>query len=233
MVLIGFDTATDDTAVAAMRDGEVLFESTARPPDGGRPAHTTQLLPALERAASAAGGWESIERIAVGVGPGSFTGLRIGIATARALAQSLEIPLTGVGTLAALARGIAAHPDGIGRASLAMLDARRSEVFTALFDAEGAQIWEPFVVAPATLVQRLGALAEPPLAAGSGALRFRDELQGGAEIPSDGDEVHRVAGREVCAIGAVGEPSGSRQVTPIYLRQPDAVRWHERNRRDS
>jgi tRNA threonylcarbamoyladenosine biosynthesis protein TsaB len=230
-VVIGFDTATDDTAVAAVRDGALLSESTAAPPaDGGRPAHATQLMVELEAAAAACGGWEAVDRLAVGVGPGSFTGLRIGIATGRALAQALEIPLAGVGSLAALARGIAAH-DERGRSALAVLDARRGEVFAALNDASGRARWKPFVATPVELAKRVAELPGPPLAAGSGALRFRSELQGsGAEIPDDADGVHRVAARNICAIGALGTGSDPREVTPVYLRQPDAERWRERDR---
>jgi tRNA threonylcarbamoyladenosine biosynthesis protein TsaB len=230
-VVIGFDTATDDTTVALVRDGELLSETTVGPSsEGGRPDHATQLMTELEAAATACGGWEAVDRLAVGVGPGSFTGLRIGIATGRALAQALDIPLAGVGSLAALARGISAHDEG-GRSALAVLDARRGEVFAALHDAAGLVVWEPFVATPVELAERVAGLAETPLAAGSGALRFRSELQGsGAEIPDDADGVHRVAARNICAIGALGTGSDPREVTPVYLRKPDAERWHERDR---
>ena len=182
----------------------------------------------MEEAAAAAGGWDSVVRIAVGVGPGSFTGLRIGVATARALAQSLRIELVGVGTLAALARGAAS---GAGeRPLLAALDARRGELFAALYDAGDEEIWEPFVVAPGELAERLAQLSDPPLAAGSGALRFRDELQeSGAEVLGDSDPSHRIAAREICAIGGLISASDPESVAPIYLRQPDAERWHERD----
>jgi tRNA threonylcarbamoyladenosine biosynthesis protein TsaB len=231
-VVIGFDTATDDTAVAAVRDGQLLFAASVGPGDDGRPAHATRLLAEVEEAAGAAGGWDSVVRIAVGVGPGSFTGLRIGVATAKALAQSLGIELVGVGTLAALARGAAS---GAGeRPLLAALDARRGELFAALYDAGGEEIWEPFVVAPGELAERLARLSDPPLAAGSGALRFRDELQeSGAEVLGDSDPSHRIAASEICAIGGLSNASDPEGVAPIYLRPPDAERWRERDSTDN
>jgi tRNA threonylcarbamoyladenosine biosynthesis protein TsaB len=229
--VIGLDTATDDTAVAAMRDGEVVYSCSVGPTDGGRPAHATSLLAELEEAAGAAGGWESVGRIAVGLGPGSFTGLRIGIATAKALAWALEAELAGVGTLAALARGAA---PAAGQQRLAALDARRGELFAGLYDVGGKQIWEPFVAGPGELAKRISQLPDPPLAVGSGALGFRDELQeSGAEIPNDSDPSHRIAAREVCAIGALGAASSPEAVAPIYLRPPDAERWRERDSTDN
>jgi tRNA threonylcarbamoyladenosine biosynthesis protein TsaB len=231
-VVVGFDTATDDTAVAAVRDGELLFAASSGPGGDGRPAHATRLLVEVEDAAAAAGGWGSVGRIAVGVGPGSFTGLRIGVATAKALAQSLGIELTGVGTLAALARGAASVAGG--RPLLAALDARRGELFAALYGAGGEEIWEPFVVAPGELAERLAQLSDPPLAAGSGALRFRDELQeSGAEVLGDSDPSNRIAAREICAIGGQISASDPGSVAPIYLRPPDAERWRERDSTDN
>jgi tRNA threonylcarbamoyl adenosine modification protein YeaZ len=98
-----------------MRGGEVLYESLLGLSADGSPGHTTRLLEEVERAAEAAGGWSAVERIAVGVGPGSFTGLRVGIASARALGASTGLPLAGVGTLDALAHGLAAAAGGRGR----------------------------------------------------------------------------------------------------------------------
>src|SRR3954454_24894615 len=119
-VVIGFDTATEDTAVAATAGDDVLFEAAAAPESDGRPLHAATLLPQIDRAVEAAGGWERVGRLAVGIGPGSFTGLRIGIATARALAQSLELPLVPVGTLEALGQGILVRSGG--RPALAVID---------------------------------------------------------------------------------------------------------------
>jgi tRNA threonylcarbamoyladenosine biosynthesis protein TsaB len=229
--VVGLDTATDDTAVAALRDCELCFASSTGA-DGGRPRHATRLLAELEEAAAAAGGWAEVGRIAVGVGPGSFTGLRIGIATARSLAQALEIELAPVGTLEALARGT--RDGAADRPLLAVLDARRGELFAALFGSAGEQVWEPTVSAPEPLCKRLSQLPGTPLAVGSGALRFRGELlEAGAEIPADSDPRHRVAAAETCAIGAESAPVRLEQVAPIYLRAPDAERWRERDRTDN
>ncbi len=197
-------------------------------PDGS-PRHSTALLAEVERATSAIGGWGAVDRIAVGLGPGSFVGIRIAIATARGLAASTGLPVTGVCTLDALGRaaGEAADP---GRSCLAVLDARRGEAFAALYAADGTRLWEPFVAAPEELADRVGALPQPPLAAGSGALRFRDELASrGVEVPGDADPVHRVAARHVCALAAPGGSVDDDRLDPIYLRPPDAQRWRERN----
>lgn len=229
--MVGLDTATDDTAVAALREGELVYASSTGA-DSGRPRHATLLLAELEEAAAAAGGWSDVGRIAVGVGPGSFTGLRIGIATARSLAQALQIELAPVGTLEALARG--ARNGTAGRPLLALLDARRGELFAALFGTAGELAWEPMVSAPEPLCKRISQLPEIPLTVGSGALRFRSELlEAGAEIPAEEDPRHRVAARETCAIGLEAAAVGLEQVAPVYLRPPDAERWRERDGTDN
>ncbi|MFI5027940.1 MAG: tRNA (adenosine(37)-N6)-threonylcarbamoyltransferase complex dimerization subunit type 1 TsaB [Solirubrobacterales bacterium] len=223
---MGFDTATQDTAVCAQRDGGVLYEALLGLSEDGSPGHTTRLLGEIEAAAAAAGGWSEVEAIAVGLGPGSFTGLRVGIATARALAASLCLPVRGACTLDALAHGLGATLAAACRPRLAIIDARRGEVFVALHASSGERLWEPWVGTPAELSERAQALPEPPLAAGSGALRFRDELAScGVEVAAGGD-VHRVAARDVCALAVEG---GAKQLSPIYLRPPDAERWHERD----
>jgi tRNA threonylcarbamoyladenosine biosynthesis protein TsaB len=238
MAVVGFDTATADTAVCAMRDGEVLHEGALGLAADGSPRHSTALLVEVERAVAAAGGWDRVERIAVGLGPGSFVGIRIGIATARGLAASTGLPVTGVCTLDALGRALndsPAHPVPAGAApgrsgSLAVLDARRGEVFAALYSPAGERLWEPFVAAPAALAARVAELPSPPLGAGSGAVRFRHELESrGLEIPDDVDPLHRVAARHVCALAAAAGDDGGDGLDPIYLRAPDAERWRERD----
>ncbi len=212
-------------------------------PDGS-PRHSTALLGEVERAAEAVGGWGAVGRIAVGLGPGSFVGIRIGIATARALATSTGLPVSGVCTLDAIGRALVEKlvsgglfpPDagqrrtGAPEAALAVLDARRGEAFAALYSASGDRLWEPFVAAPEELGKRIATLPSPPPAGGSGAVRFRQELASrGAFVPGDSDPVHRVAARHVCALAEAAAGGGEAPLQPIYLRLPDAQRWRERH----
>jgi len=207
----------------------VLHEALLGLAPDGSPRHSTALLAEVERAVSAVGGWQGVGRIAVGLGPGSFVGIRIGIATARGLAVSGGLPVEGVCTLDALGRGLAdlAGPD---RSRLAVLDARRGEVFAALYAPSGERLWEPLVIAPEALAERLAELPAPPLAAGPGALRFRDELASrGAEIPGDAEPEHRLAARHICALVRGADGPDDDNLDPIYLRPPDAQRWRERD----
>ena len=111
-----------------------------------------------------------------------------------------------------------------------MLDARRGEVFAALYGEGGERVWEPFVASPGELAERIGEPPDPPRAVGSGALRFHQELaRRGVDVPGDADPVHRVAARHVCALAATGKAGGAGPLYPIYLRPPDAVRWRERD----
>lgn len=229
MAVVGFDTATADTAVCAMRGGEVLYEELLGLGPDGSPRHSTALLAEVERAATAAGGWEAVDRLAVGLGPGSFVGIRIGIATARGLAASTGLPLSGVCTLDLLGRSLA-ELAGPERNRLAVLDARRGEVFAALYSPAAERLWEPLVTAPVELVERVAELPVAPLAAGSGAVRFRDELASrGVDVPEDIDPVHRVAARHACALAEAAPDRGEGRLEPIYLRAPDAERWRERD----
>jgi tRNA threonylcarbamoyladenosine biosynthesis protein TsaB len=231
--IVGFDTATPALSVAAVRGDELLFERLSVPAAGERPAHARELLGAVEEAAGAAGGWAAVEAIAVGVGPGSFTGLRIGVATARGLAQGLRKPIAPVGSLAALARGMGEGRGLDTRPRLAVIDARRGQVFAALYEPGGELLWPPLVAAPAELGERLAELASPPVAAGDGSVRFRHELEAaGAEVLADGDERHLIRARDICALAGEGGRLEPAEVEPIYLRPPDAELWHEQQRRD-
>ncbi len=224
---LGFDTATDDVAVAVLRGEEPLYESAVGPAEGSGPAHARALLGEVEAAVAAAGGWEEIERIAVGAGPGSFTGIRVGIASAQGLGLGRGLPVTGVCTLDALARGMAGAAGGRDR--LVVTDARRGEAFAALYSANGERLWGPLVSSPGGLAEAVSGLERAALCAGSGAVRFRQQLASpSVEIPDDAEPVHRVAARHVCALARAGGGEASGSVAPIYLRPPDAKRWRER-----
>jgi tRNA threonylcarbamoyladenosine biosynthesis protein TsaB len=228
MVVLGVDSATADAVVGVTDRGEVVREARIDPAPDGRPRHSQVLLPEIERSVDEAGGWDRIERIAVGVGPGSFTGLRIGIATARALAQARGIPIAPASSLAALSRGIS--ESGGGALALPVIDARRGEAFAALFEGD-KELWAPFVAPPDELGDRLREVDQTPLAAGDGALRFAAELEAaGATVAPPEDPIHRVAARHVCAVGEAAAEASPDQIQPLYLRPPDAKRWLERDR---
>ena len=228
---IGFDTATAVLTVAAANGDEVIAEVGHGPDDEGRPRASELLLVELERIAAAAGGWEGINRIAVGIGPGSFTGLRIGVATARALAQGRALPLAAVSTLAALGRGIGEREPGAD--ALAVIDARRGEAFAALYDERGGEAWAPFVCGPEELGERAAGLQRAPLAAGDGSVRFREQLEAaGVRVAAPDDPVHRVAARHICALGDREPARAPAEIEPLYLREPDAQRWLKRDDRD-
>jgi len=226
--ILGFDTATADTAVAVL-DGTEAMESLEGPSDAGRPAHGRVLLPAIERAVAEVGGWREIELIAVGIGPGSFTGLRIGVSTGRALAQARGLPLAAVASTAALAAGIAELPEAASRSRLALIDARRGEVFAAFDPGTGPR--PPLAVAPGELAERLGAgELRGAVAGGDGSIRFRPEIEAaGVEVLPDESPAHRLSARQICLLAAKTPPVEVEQLVPMYLRRPDAERWHERN----
>jgi tRNA threonylcarbamoyladenosine biosynthesis protein TsaB len=216
--LLGLDTSTAASAVAVLRSDGAEFAHDPEPGDlGARPAHARELLPAAARVLAEAGlGWADLDSVAVGTGPGAFTGLRIGVATAHALAAAHELELRPVSSLAALAAGIEAPW------RLPLIDAGRGELFAALY--EGAtERRPPFATAPDALAAWLGEEGLAPVAAGNGSIRFSEALEaGGVHVAPPGDRAHVVSARAVCRL-AVGTPPAPREaVLPQYLRDPDA-----------
>ena len=193
MLILAFDTATDSATCALVSDGEVVAESVTQP---------VGLLVHVDAALRRGGVREGqLDGIAVGTGPGSFTGLRMGLATARALAFALDVGVAGVSTLAALAAGTPG--------AVPVVDAKRREVFTLL---DG----EPSVIPPGELGIEPGTVC-----VGDGALRYRELLEAaGAEIPPDGDEAHLPRARFHAKLAAGFGPA--ELVEPMYLRVPDA-----------
>jgi tRNA threonylcarbamoyladenosine biosynthesis protein TsaB len=213
-VILGIDTATPATAVAVWPPA---LERRDDPAPGARPGHAARLLTLVHEVVD---DWAAIERIAVGVGPGGFTGLRIGIATARALAQARDLPLAGVSSLEALAAAAASTGsdplEGLVEGPVvAVIDARRGEVFAASPGRFGA-----IALSPEALAARI---APGSLAVGDGAVRFRGELErAGAIVPADDSPAHRVSAVHVARLGAEQEPAGRDALLPDYRREPDA-----------
>jgi tRNA threonylcarbamoyladenosine biosynthesis protein TsaB len=195
VLILAFDTATEAATSALVDDGELLAERVSR-------AQTLlEDVDALLRQGGAHP--RDLDALAVGIGPGSFTGLRIGLAAARGLALSLGLPGSGVSTLEALRAG--------APGALPVVDARRREVFTLV---DGA----PSVLPPADVDVRPGTLC-----VGNGARRYRSLLEErGAVVPPDGDERHLPRARFHAALAA--EPGPVDAIEPLYLRLPDAER---------
>lgn len=197
-MILSFDTATDVATACLSAHGEVLAESAT----AGRSVGAQRLLDDVHGLLAHAGvPLDRVEMIVAGTGPGTFTGLRIGLATARALGFALGIPVRGVSTLAALR-----HPAEV---DVACIDARRGEVFCA-----GPGL-EPQALTPQALAQVLPAGA---VVAGDGAVRYRDLLEG-ADIPPDDSPLHVPHARHHAALHDVAGPPD-----PCYLRAPDADR---------
>jgi tRNA threonylcarbamoyladenosine biosynthesis protein TsaB len=233
--ILGFDTATAATTVALSGVGEVVYTARDDPRRGERPGHATRLLPLTAAVMERAGiGWNGVDRIAVGLGPGTFTGLRIGIATARALARAREIPLVGVSTLQSLAlAGRDARREAAGLdAVFAVLDARRGEVFAASWRIDEARDFDsallrPRAFAPEALAELIAPLGPTALAIGDGAIAFREVLErSGAFIPDDDSQLHRVTATNHCRLAASLQASVPDEVRPDYLRAPDAEMAH-------
>ena len=214
MNVLGFDAATPATAVAVLRADGWLREAREELAPGGRPQHAQRLLGLSAELLSAAGlAWVDIELVAVGAGPGSYTGLRIALATARGIARAHGARVVGVSSLRALAEPI--H----GRAALAVLDARRGEAFIAAY-RDGAELLAPSVCEPAALGALARSAGSGVLAIGDGALRFREQLEGaGVEVAPDSSELHRLGAGAICRLGAAGTLAAA---LPDYLRAPDA-----------
>jgi tRNA threonylcarbamoyladenosine biosynthesis protein TsaB len=194
MLTLAFDTATSVATSALVRDDEVLGERASRA--------VSVLADAQELLEQADARPGDLDALVVGIGPGSFTGVRIGLAAARALAFALQLPLAGVATLDALASG--------APGAVPIVDAGRREVFTLV---DGA----PAVVAPQEV-----RVAPGTRCVGDGALRYREVLVGlGADVPSDRDLHVPRASFHARLARDFGSPDA---VEPLYLRVPDAER---------
>ena len=234
MGVLAFDTATRATAVALRASDGTVETARDDPEPGRRPGHTPRLMQLIQQLLESAGGWPAVDSIAVGTGPGTFTGLRIGIATALALGRARELPVTGVSTLASLALGA----DGVAGpfdVILAVLDARRHEVFAAGWQPGALTVAVRAADAGAALPVIAPAAVDPErfaadttvlgrrLAVGDGALEYREALEAGgiAVAPAD-SPLHRVDAATHARLASAGLAVTGDGVRPEYLRPPDA-----------
>jgi tRNA threonylcarbamoyladenosine biosynthesis protein TsaB len=208
VLLLAFDTATPAVTVALHDGAAVLAERTVV--DARR--HGELLAPGIAHVLAVAGASASdLTGIAVGVGPGPFTGLRVGLVTARALGDALSIPVAGVCTLDILAVTAAAVVSA--ERFVIATDARRREVYWATYDPDGRRIDGPCVDRPADVEWRGPAF-------GSGASMYRDVFADARVLQSPGLELPNagVLASMVVAGSAIVLPPD-----PLYLRRPDAV----------
>ena len=212
MLVLGFDTATPAVSVA-LHDGERVI-STASALDARR--HSELLMPMIAKVLADAGVPRTdLDAIAVGVGPGPYTGLRVGVVTARVLGSVLGLPVHGVCSLDIIAASV-----GSGREFLIATDARRQEVYWARYDAAGRRVAGPHV-------GRAGSIPEAAELAVAGA--------GGPLYPEAFGEVIGPAYPDagvLCSLvaGSLAPPSPGPSpghppllaADPLYLRRPDA-----------
>ncbi len=218
MNLLGFDTSTATSSACVLGGAGGVVEvippvaRLERPP-----AHAAELMPAVADVMERSGlGFADLDAIAVGVGPGAFTGLRIGVASARGLATAAGLSLRPVSSPAALAEGIEADW------RLALIDAKRGELFAALY-GPGGVVWPPFTATAEQLGERVRAEDVDALAAGDGSVRFRSALEAaGIRVAPDGSGAHVVRALHVCRLALEVPDEQPEQVLPDYLRAPDA-----------
>jgi tRNA threonylcarbamoyladenosine biosynthesis protein TsaB len=218
-LILAVESATRAVSVALLRGETLLAEETSE--DERQPSE--RLLPAVDALLRGAGlALDAVTAFAVSVGPGSFTGLRVGLATVKGLAFGSERPVAAVGTLAALA--LRAH-DG-RRAVAALLDARRGELYAAVFAADGSVLVPDAVLTPAALAARLpdGTRVVVGEGAAPGAAELGARLAGRVEILAAPYGLARagpvgVLGARDLARGA-GLPA--EHVAPRYVRRAEA-----------
>ncbi len=221
MNILALDTSTRSCSVALLEDEKLLVETAVCVPQ----THSAHLLGMVEQAFRLAG-WkpERLEGLAVGVGPGSFTGLRIGIATAKGIAYAAGIPCVGVGSLEALAASLLPRHDDI----CALIDARRGELYAAVYRAEGERLLPRLAEQAIPIAPLLSMLRGPHLFVGDGALLHAAEIRAalgeGARFAPAGQHAPRAGVIGRLARERLAQAPGDRgfELTPRYLRAPDA-----------
>jgi tRNA threonylcarbamoyladenosine biosynthesis protein TsaB len=237
VMLLALDTATPRVSVSLWGDTGPIASSRAV--EGRR--HGEILAPAIRAVVEGSGHTMSdLTAIAVDIGPGLFTGLRVGVTTAKALAAALRLPAVGLTSLEILAHPHRRQPAIVA----AVVDARRHEVFRALYrptDGRLVEVAAAAVVTPAALADELAALAAPVLAVGDGARRYADILLGsgassgsgggtGVGGPIDAHPDADVLAEMAVARLAAGATTDAAGLRPCYLRSADVrIGWEQRD----
>lgn len=245
LLALGVDTSTEKRSVALVRGGRLLAESVSELREGG----SASLLSDVERVLdSASVRLKDVGLFAAAVGPGSFTGLRAGLATVKGLALVLSKPVVGVPTLHAVAYG--ARPAG---RVVALIPAGRGEVFAQLLGVdEGGRVTEhepPAHLPPARLLEKIARLGAGVRWAGGGAFKFEELIRRGADAagieftdapdaaPASGvwqlARAEEALARSVVEIalsaGGGGAGASAGELSAIYVRPSDAElkeQWH-------
>ncbi|MGW1073831.1 tRNA (adenosine(37)-N6)-threonylcarbamoyltransferase complex dimerization subunit type 1 TsaB [Streptomyces sp. NPDC002537] len=210
MLLLALDTATPAVTVALHDGDKVIAES--RQVDARR--HGELLLPAVDRVLGEAGRTlDAVTDIVVGVGPGPYTGLRVGIVTAATFGAALSVPVRGLCSLDGIA--YAAGQQGLEGEFVVATDARRKEVYWARYRDARTRVTEPAVDRPADLTEPLAGLT----VIGAGALLYPDAF---TDVRADMPE-HQSAGA-LASLAAEKLRTGGEFLPdqPLYLRRPDA-----------
>lgn len=219
MLILALDSSTSAVTVAVASVGESDEREVLAEISIYSHGASEALLPAAHSALNLAGvDLDKVERILVGLGPGTFTGIRIALAAARSLSLATDVPLSSNSTLAALAAPalVTAESSEV----LAVLDARRREVFTQRF-TEGGMRSEILCVAPKEFIASRRARDTPLVVVGDGAVRYREELLALGRIPPDTSPLHRVRATGH-VLSADLSPVPAHEVVPLYVREPDA-----------
>ena len=231
MSILAIDTASSVSSVAVASEGKLQAEVTV---EAGR-THSETLLSHIEGALSFAGVERSaLTGVAVSIGPGSFTGLRIGLATAKAIAYGLDIPLVGISTLAALALAVPVSDVH----TLALMDAQKGNAYAGLYEWRDGSLHEVRPVRVAPLAEAIAEAADrgkPVLLTGELAVKKRARL---GNLPDNVTlaPAHLLTARasHVAWLGiarlAAGERDDPMTLEPFYIRRSEAeVLWEKRH----
>lgn len=228
LLILGIETSTPRAGVALSRDSRLVASATL----GLGRGHAEFTAPAisflLEQAQIAL---SDLDAIAVGTGPGLFTGMRVGIITGELIATALEIPIVGVSSLDLIARQAGIAPDPI----IAVVDARRREVFWAWYEAGESgpeRSGEMRRSSPRECVRAAGELDRSPIFAGNGVLEYRDEfMAGGASRFAPEATAFPLAETLTVEAAAILEQGRLAPAEPVYMRGPDAeINWNQSKR---